>query len=292
MLRFLARIARANAFDNTWLNTQTLFGQALLTNLSKQRLNHLLSTQLVHQTQGNQAFVHETDGLGKADLGGSDCHLRSCLQHERADDEMGQEQRIDLLKHAFWGQRAQGSCRQTQVGTRLVNDQFDMPTLMIQNRQFFCRVQEGIKQSGHESIDLCSCKTWGSHRISNHPYQQALSCMVVLVLRDVGQVRTIPQIAAGASQDVALQPSQHMSTTASHEHDGSACMKPTVPQDQALLHAPTLQQQGQATGLALTTGTDFCIADQVGCTFYQQQQTRLGKGTVRNLIIGPVTEGF
>ena len=58
----------------------------------------------------------------KTDLGGSDLRLLGSQQHERAHDQMGQQKRIELLNDSFWGQTAQGSCRQMQMGARLVND--------------------------------------------------------------------------------------------------------------------------------------------------------------------------
>src|SRR5947209_681699 len=55
---------------------------------------------------------------------------------------------------------------------------------------------------------------------------------------------------------------------------------------------PTLQQQIQAARFTLWTRTDFRVADQMGPTFDQEQQTCLGKGAVRELSIGAVAKGF
>ncbi len=149
MLRFLALIARADAFDHASGNTHALFGQALLTNLSDQTLNHVKPAWRRNQAQRDQTFIHDTDGLGKTDLGRSDLSLLSGLQHEHADHGMGQQKRIDLLNDSFWGQTPQGSRRQTQVRTGLIDDHFDMPALMVEHRHLFGWVEKGIEQGRH-----------------------------------------------------------------------------------------------------------------------------------------------
>jgi len=70
MLRFLALIARADAFDDACLNAHGLFGQALLADFSDQTFNHVKPARRTNQAQGNETFIHDADGLGKTDLGG------------------------------------------------------------------------------------------------------------------------------------------------------------------------------------------------------------------------------
>src|SRR5712672_2023226 len=292
MLRFLTLIARADAFDHTGGNTHTLFGQALLTNLVYQTLDHVKSAWRRNQAQRDQTFIHDTDRLSKADLGGRDLSLLCRLEHERADHQMGQQKRVDLLNDSFRSQTAQGSRRQTQVRTRLIDDHFDVPTFMIQHGYLFGRVEKGIEQGGHQSIHLFagSWNTWISEGVSDDAHQHALPTVMVLI--DIGQVGPIQQIVAGFEQDIALQASQHMPSTGSYLEDGTTRMKPTIPQDQALLQRPAFQEQTCASGFGLSARTDFHVTDQVGPTFDQEQETCLGKGTMREFIIATVAEGF
>ena len=156
MLRFFTLIARPHAFDDTSLDAHALFGQALLADLLYQALDHVLPPGSRNQTQRDQTFIHDADGLGKADLDGRDLSLLCRLQHQGADNTMGQQKRIDLLNDAFWSQTAQSSSREAQVGTGLIDNDFDVPALMIQDGHLFGWVEEGIKQGGHQSIDLLS----------------------------------------------------------------------------------------------------------------------------------------
>src|SRR5205814_1602072 len=70
MLRFLALIGRAHAFDYASGNAHRLRAQALVTDLFDQMFNHLLPAWGRDQAQGNQAFIHDADGLSKTDLSG------------------------------------------------------------------------------------------------------------------------------------------------------------------------------------------------------------------------------
>src|SRR2546430_13261432 len=83
-----------------------------------------------------------------------------------------------------------------------------------------------------------------------------------------------------------------MPSIGSDLENSTARMKSTVPQDQALLQRPAFQQQTCPLGFSLPTATDFHVTDQVGPTFHQEQETCLGKGAMRELIISTITEGF
>ena len=64
MLRLLALIARAHAFDDTGLNAHALFGQALQADLSEHSSNQVLPPCGVDQAQRNERFIHDADGAG------------------------------------------------------------------------------------------------------------------------------------------------------------------------------------------------------------------------------------
>ena len=72
MLRFLAFIARACAFDHTSLNADLLFGHALVTDFVDESAHHVKPTRRRNQAQRDQTFIHDADGLGETDLGRSD----------------------------------------------------------------------------------------------------------------------------------------------------------------------------------------------------------------------------
>ena len=128
--------------------------------------------------------------------------------------------------------------------------------------------------------------------VSDDAHQHGRPPLMVLVFVDRDQVGTIDQGTQRLEQDSADHSSQHVPPTGSHRKDGGAGMEATVPQEQALFQAPALQPQRQAAGFPLATRTDFRLADQMGPTFDQEQQPRLGKGAVRELVIGAVAKGF
>src|SRR5580765_731748 len=186
---------------------------------------------------------------------------------------MSQEKRIDLLNDAFWGQTAQGASRQTQMRAGIINDHFDVPALMIQHSHLFGWVEEGIKQGGHQSIDLLSgsWNAWIGEGVGDHSHQHALPTVMILVLIDPRQVGPIQQVVTWLLQDMAPQSSQHMPATGSDLKDRCARMKSTIPQDQTLLQPPSFQQQADASGFSLPTRTDFHVTDQMGSAFHQEQ---------------------
>src|SRR5207302_1466177 len=112
-----------------------------------------------------------------------------------------------------------------------------------------------------------SWNAWIGEGVGNHPHQHALPTVMILVLIDPGQVGPIQQVVTGLLQDVASQSSQHLPATGSDLEDRTARMKPTIPQDQAVLKDSPLQEQACTRGLGLSAGADFHITDQMRPTF-------------------------
>lgn len=196
--------------------------------------------------------------------------------------QYGMQKCIPFLDGPIRSQRTQGASRKPQMGVGLIQDQFHMPTLMGEHRKFFGWIPERVQQRGHQSMVLLarSGNTRGGKRVTDDAHQHALTTLVILILVDVRQIRSIAQMGQRFEQNVAFQAPQDVASTGSQGQTGLTGMKATIPQDQKLFPFPALQQQAQALGLRLSTRTDLGIANQVRRAFYDQDQPRLREGAV------------
>ena len=145
MLRFLAPIARVGPLDDPCLDAHALLGQALLSDFSKQGGPHGVPTCRRDHAQREQTLIKDADGPGQAQSRRSHTLLGGSLQHQGAQQGMCQQQGIEFLEDALWGQRAQGARLQAQHGPGLSDHQFGMPAFMKEHRYLQGWVQERIR---------------------------------------------------------------------------------------------------------------------------------------------------
>lgn len=90
--------------------------------------------------------------MNKADAVRVDGCTQCGTMHQVTQGVVSNQQGIEFLNDANRFVAAQGMANQTLVGVNFVNDQFDLPTLMIGANEVKCRVPFGICQGGDQAM--------------------------------------------------------------------------------------------------------------------------------------------
>jgi hypothetical protein len=67
--------------------------------------------------------------------------LQRGFMHETANGEVRHQQTIELLLHQFWSLAPQHNLGAPQMGFQLIQSSLDLPSLVIEGRQFLSRRQ-------------------------------------------------------------------------------------------------------------------------------------------------------
>ncbi len=157
MVRALATERALTAFEHARVEAQATRRQqgAGLTQFSQQVLPEAGTVCPRHQRQQHQRVFQHMQRVGEAEAIRIQACLRSRGSHEHADGIMSQHQAVQLLQHAQRRAAAQGKVGQPLMGARLVDAEFDLPALMIQQDQFLggslLRIQQGSDQPMHSA---------------------------------------------------------------------------------------------------------------------------------------------
>src|SRR5512135_2860184 len=182
------------------------------------------------------------------------------LEHQRPDHEMPQRHRVDLLDHTGWRLAPQvrrlGRSPRVLVGLLLVEDQLLLPSLMVQDDQFFGRIEILIKQIRDQGVDFAMADPLRIvQRVADHPHDDPTSILPAVVGRsiDLGQIRAIGQVADRLEDQPAGHPRQDLHATRGYLLPQAIAEEAAVPQ-QAQLRRPVAEQAGDHRLLTMGRG--------------------------------------
>jgi hypothetical protein len=290
---FRALVTRSGPRDDAGVHAHVVCGHARVSTVLEHPGTPLLSARSVTQGQRNQAFVQKTDGRGETEVRRSTLGILSCPQHQRSSHCLGQEQCGDLLNDPLRRQRAHGSRRHTPTRSGFSDHLFDRPMILLEHCQFLGWRQERVEQGGHQSGDVFSCpgKTRIGEGVGDDPHQHRCSPVVILILTPVRHRPPIHHPNDGGEPPVLFHASENLTSSLAHPTDRPPGMTSALPQNQALLHRPAFQKETRPAGFPLSAGTEFRVTYHGRRTVHHQDQTGVGKGAMRRLIIGAGAEG-
>lgn len=264
MIRPFDLETRARAFDHTRIEAQATSRQQpvgagqVFNDLGKQMLL-LLRAQNRSNPQG---IGQQDDGLGKTDAIRVFIGLQGGPSHQHAQGIMGQQQGREFLPDGRQALAGQGVPSNALMLFDLVDDQLDLPALVVEQDQVQGRILLGVHQSGHQAVNLLDGRIGRASRMlavrrghlfqlvsglwmeprGNDPHGQGGMQFGILFGSQCDQQTAIVQASARSQQAIARQASQDVGVGLQQGLKQAGAEKAAIQQDQH----PLLERAQQA----------------------------------------------